>query len=69
VAQTARKLIVLALMQLQALTWPLLALLLARTIAFAGGPALGGLLVGWAGPIAAFGSLRSGHLRACWARC
>jgi len=28
---------------------------LARTTAFAGGPALGGLLVGWAGPIAAFG--------------
>jgi MFS family permease len=83
--------IVLPLIQMQALTWPLLALLgflaicanvvfsvaapalvrdlvtdrelavanarveLARTTAFAGGPALGGLLVGWAGPIAAFG--------------
>src|SRR5579871_673482 len=28
---------------------------LARTVAFAGGPALGGLLVGWVGAVAAFG--------------
>lgn len=88
--RAAALLVILALLELDLLTWPLLALLgllagcstvvynvaapsivpalvpphalgaansrieLARTVAYAAGPALGGGLIGWAGPAAAF---------------